>query len=609
MSDTFTTLDGITVDDIPVKFNSEDILTDSFEVDPTLTVSGAAADAKVTGDEIGALKEELHDSINAIVTAEHAINLFDEDFDENGYINPSTGENASSADYKRTSKFYEITDNTATTIYGLLTSLTATFTMVFYDATKTKTGYYGKSTGVTSFNTTIPQNTKYFRIYTNASFDGNACVSTVYTSEYVPYSNECYLNAKLKDGIIELINMSDDIIDDSNMIQTIFDNTYLNYSTGTTASNSAYRASDYIEIEPNTAYYFGIVNVQGAPSSEVLAMTVTFYDANKNGVANTGAYLSGFTMTNCVPENGMQKVTSPATAKYCRVGTNDNADKKEWFFGTDITRFVYNKRNGLLKKNFPYIHALSGKVIACFGDSIIGNTRDYTSTSAYISEATGATVYNFGFGGCRMSVHASGWDNCSMYRLADDIYNNDFSELVSAINTGWSGMPGYFRNTVAWLDKCDFSKVDAILVAYGTNDYREPTSVLDNPSNPLDTSTVCGALRYSLKQILSKYPNIQILVTCPIFRTFFVDETTTPSEYSDTKDWGSGTLLDYAEAYKKACNDMNVPFLDLYHETSFNPYTRLHFYPADDGTHPNEYGRRRIGTIVGGRFKGLLMTN
>lgn len=58
MSD-FTVLDGITVDDIPVKFNSEDILTDSFEVDPTLTVSGAAADAKVTGDEISSLKEDL----------------------------------------------------------------------------------------------------------------------------------------------------------------------------------------------------------------------------------------------------------------------------------------------------------------------------------------------------------------------------------------------------------------------------------------------------------------------------------------------------------------------------------------------------------------------
>ena len=422
----------------------------------------------------------------------------------------------------------------------------------------------------------------------------------------MPYTKEYYLTASLKNGVVNLANLSNEIVDISNMIQTIFDNTYLNYSTGTTASNSAYRASDYIEIEPNTAYYFGIVNAQGAPSSEVLAMTVTFYDANKNGVANTGAYLSGFTMTNCVPENGMQKVTTPATAKYCRVGTNDNADKKEWFFGTDSTRFVYNKRNGLLKKNFPYIHALSGKVIACFGDSIIGNTRDYTSTPAYISKVTGATVYNFGFGGCRMSVHEAGWDNCSMYHLADDIYNEDFSELVTAINTGWSGMPGYFRNTVAWLDKCDFSKVDAMLIAYGTNDYREPTSVLDNPSNPLDTSTVCGALRYSIKQILSKYPDVQILVTCPVFRTFFQDGTTTPSEYSDTKDWGSGTLLDYAVAYKKACNDMNVPFLDLYHETSFNPYTRLNFYPADDGTHPNEKGRERIGNIVGGKLITLL---
>lgn len=58
----YTELDGIEVDGIPVKFDAAKVLTnveEVFVVDPTLTIQGAAADAKKTGDEIGALKEDL----------------------------------------------------------------------------------------------------------------------------------------------------------------------------------------------------------------------------------------------------------------------------------------------------------------------------------------------------------------------------------------------------------------------------------------------------------------------------------------------------------------------------------------------------------------------
>ena len=49
---------------------------------------------------------------------------------------------------------------------------------------------------------------------------------------------------------------------------------------------------------------------------------------------------------------------------------------------------------------------LSNKKIANLGDSIFGNFRAPEDISSFIAEATGAEVYNLGFGGCRMSVHS-----------------------------------------------------------------------------------------------------------------------------------------------------------------------------------------------------------
>lgn len=583
------------------------------ELDPEVEALEPRVDALETMTESlessvsGAIEDitDITEGLENVFYQEMSPNLFDNDFDESGYINPSTGQDAAASGYIRSSKYYELDDLSVPILYVLLSPATATFIILFYDSSKTYISYESAN-NLTYEEISIPANTKYFRVYGRADYESSAYVGTVSVNRIIPYGVEEY---NYKNNSITPDKFSKTIIDEYNLVDNIIDDTYLNKANGNTSAFDAYRASDLIAVDASTVYYLGLFNRSYAPTHEFHAVTVCFYNSSGTFISNSSVYSSDNTHDNCTWDGGFIKFTTPANTSFVKIGANDSADPFLWLLAKTSAPVLYSKKDGIKMSAVSLNDDLQGKLIAVFGDSIMGNTRNSTSTPSYISEATGATVLNFGFGGCRMSVHSGDWDKCSMYRLADDVYNESFSDLVSAVTTGWSGMPGYFRDTAAWLAACDFSKVDAILIAYGTNDYRETTSVLDNQSNKFDTSTVCGALRYSIRQILSKYPRIQILVTCPIFRTFFQEGTTTPDEYSDTKDWGSGTLLQYAEAFKQACADMNVPFLDLYHETSFNPYTRLYFYPADDGTHPNEKGRERIGNIIGGRLMTLLPSN
>lgn len=532
----------------------------------------------------------------------HSANLFDEDWDETGYIKVDDGTDASSNDYKRTSKYYDLDD--ASTLYYVATSAVRPMIVLFYDVSKDYLGYTNFNNNITG-NYNVPAGAKYFRLYTDVNYSGNVCFSKSYVYPYVPYEIYYKLLARLSENSVGKDNLKNEIADRTNLVDVMEDKKYLNYANGNIYSNvDGYRASSMMEVEASTDYYLGaFYKESNSPSTEVFSISVAFYDASKTYVS--GAYSSGYDHINCAWENGMVKVTSPVNAAFAVVGLNDLATKTLIKFSRVTNGIIYSTRNNLVSNIINKNFSLQGKQVVVFGDSIMGNTRDITSTPANIAKACGATVHNFGFGGCRMSVHAAGWDNCSMYRLADNIYADDFSALVTAINTGWSGMPGYFKNTVAWLAALDFDTVDAIVISYGTNDYREETSTLDNHSDKFDTSTVCGALRYSIKKIQESHPKIQILVTCPIFR-MFLDSNNDVIDDSDTKDWGSGTLIDYEQAYRQACAEMKVQYLDLYDTAGLSLYTRSYYYPADDGTHPNDKGRERLGTLIGNKLKALL---
>lgn len=238
------------------------------------------------------------------------------------------------------------------------------------------------------------------------------------------------------------------------------------------------------------------------------------------------------------------------------------------------------KNEALNKAAVPF----EGKVIVNFGDSIFGNRRPPSDISTEIAKLTGATVHNCGFGGCRMSQHTGNWDAFSMYRLAYSIANNDWTLQDTAISATWSDKPNYFNDTLTLLKSIDFSKVDIITIAYGTNDFTGDIH-LENSDNNKDVSRFAGALRYSIETLLNAYPHLKIFVCTPIYR-FWLDDSGVFTEDSDTHENERGAkLTDFVAKTKEVAEEYHVPYIDNYN-IGMNKYNRSVYFSSTDGTHP-----------------------
>ena len=248
-------------------------------------------------------------------------------------------------------------------------------------------------------------------------------------------------------------------------------------------------------------------------------------------------------------------------------------------------------KNTILPK-FEEFYPLKGKVIVNFGDSVFGNKRPPTDISTKLAEITGATVYNLGFGGCRMSQHSANWDAFSMYRLADAIADNDFS-MQDAVDISSTGLPSYFIKTRTLLESIDFNDVDIVTIAYGTNDFTASVN-LDSDSNIYDTTTFAGALRYSIEKLLGKYPHLKIFVCGQTYR-FWMDSEGVFIDDSDTRTNSNGAkLTDFVTKTKDVSKDYHLKFIDNYYELGINKFNISHWFPSGDGTHHNELGGKLI---------------
>lgn len=247
----------------------------------------------------------------------------------------------------------------------------------------------------------------------------------------------------------------------------------------------------------------------------------------------------------------------------------------------------------------PIVAPLMGKKIANFGDSIFGNARPPQDVSTFLADNTGAAVYNCAFGGCRMSQHVGHWDAFSMYRLAYAIANNDYAVQDDAI--GYDDRTSYAEEPLALMKIIDYSALDILTIGYGTNDFTGNNQI-DNADNPLDTSTVCGALRYSIETLLTAYPNLRIFVLLPTYR-FWIDSANayTDDAFNHTNDLGK-TLIEYIDAIAETAKAYNISVIDNFAELGINKVNRQQYFPTTDGTHHNENGRKLLAKHIAAKL-------
>jgi len=233
---------------------------------------------------------------------------------------------------------------------------------------------------------------------------------------------------------------------------------------------------------------------------------------------------------------------------------------------------------------------LAGKTVVVFGDSMIGMVRDDTSATAAIAERTGATVYNVGFGGCRMSDHPShGYAEFSMWALAKAIADNDWTAQETYASQG----SDYFPEQLAVLEGIDFSEVDYAVIHYGTNDFGGGVAIGES-SAASDHATLCGALRYSIETLLGAYPKLRIFVSLPCFRFWTVDGQTV---YSDTyQNAQSKTLPVYVEALRAVAREYKLPVVGNYYGNGIDKVNAATY--LSDGTHHTALGRERFGNFI-----------
>ena len=233
---------------------------------------------------------------------------------------------------------------------------------------------------------------------------------------------------------------------------------------------------------------------------------------------------------------------------------------------------------------------LDGKKVVVFGDSIIGMTRDQTSVPAYAAAYTGATIYNVGFGGCRMSVHpTNGYAAFSMWALADAVSTGDYTMQDAQASSG----SDYFPEQLALLKTINFNDVDMVVIHYGTNDFAANVAI-DNASDDDDTATLCGALRYSLRKLMTAYPKLRIFVSVPIYRKWNSIGAETYTNSNGAK------LIDFCEAMAKVATEFNCPVMNGYRALGINTINDAAF--SADGTHLNDYGRKAFGEFMGGNL-------
>ena len=266
-----------------------------------------------------------------------------------------------------------------------------------------------------------------------------------------------------------------------------------------------------------------------------------------------------------------------------KFGASGNFTLQRWYDFTNPSIFWVRKNfNGTWsawsKLTQPQVLPKTGKNVICLGDSITEN-GDYPVRLATL---TGATVTNCGFGGSRLAFSTGDYAYLSFHKLADYISTGDYSDLTAAC-ARLAGSPTFDDNIAiaARLAAVNWSTVDYIVAAYGTNDYGSPDVPLGTTTDTTG-ATFKGAINYAVNKICTAYPNIKILFVSPIWRSRYNSGDGNDSDtYANSR---GNYLLEFVDAMKEMSALNKMPCIDMYRTSGINKYNGATL--LSDGLHP-----------------------
>lgn len=220
-----------------------------------------------------------------------------------------------------------------------------------------------------------------------------------------------------------------------------------------------------------------------------------------------------------------------------------------------------------------------------FGDSIL----DFSKVPSLYAEKTGKPIIDCAVGGTRLSGSRDSSDAYYPYdmaNIADAIASGDFSAQIS----------GGKNNQFSTLASSNINNYKAIVLEYGTNDFTAGV-----PFEGATVDTITGALKYILRIILRKYPNMRVVVLSTLQYV-----TAGSGSESGVPTHTDGTVWEMNEAIQAVCesDEFCVPWVDMYHAFGENSITRGTL--TSDGVHlmlPN--GAKRYADILVGKLNAL----
>ena len=232
--------------------------------------------------------------------------------------------------------------------------------------------------------------------------------------------------------------------------------------------------------------------------------------------------------------------------------------------------------------------------IVVFGDSIWDMDRGDTGIAAQLAGYMNANVYNCAIGGTRATLkegesdmNYDTWDSTSLTGMCYVMRGMVDTNFLEGYPAG-----GVIRNI-------DPATVDYYIIAYGLNDYFSGAPIAVSGSDTFDPHGYTGVLNNALELLKGASPNAQFLLISPTYCQFYEDGYMVTD--SNMRDYGQGTLSDYANACRNVAEMKGTLYIDAYTTMGINIYTAEEY--LEDGVHLTEAGRTLYARAVSSCLK------